>query len=159
MRKLVALVALLALAIAAATVANYPGAVDITWQGWEIETSVGVLAAALAILALAIWFSLWLIAAALRRVPARFRRNRRERRRRLGELALTQTMVALAAGDAPSALRQANRAETLLGTSPLALMLAAQAAQQEGDEAGARGGVDLALFGSPRTARFSVCAG
>ncbi|HWD59019.1 MAG TPA: heme biosynthesis HemY N-terminal domain-containing protein [Stellaceae bacterium] len=137
MRKLVALVALLALAIAAATVANYPGAVDITWQGWEIDTSVGVLAAALAILALAIWLLLSLVAATVR-LPRRFRRNRRERRRRLGELALTHTMVALAAGDAPAALRQANRAETLLGASPLTLMLSAHVAQQEGDEAGAR---------------------
>jgi len=137
MRKLAAFVALVVLAVAAATVADYPGAVDITWQGWEIDTSVGVLIAALAVLALALWVALALIAGAVR-LPRRFRRNRRERRRRLGELALTRGMIALAAGDGAAARRQANRTETLLGATPLALMLAAQAAQLDGDEDAAR---------------------
>ena len=137
MRKLAAFLALAVLAVAAATVANYPGAVDITWQGWEIDTSVGVLVAVLAVLALAIWLILSLFAAVFR-APRVFRRNRRERRRRLGELALTRGMIALAAGDGAAARRQADRAEALLGAPPLVLMLAAQAAQLGGDEAAAR---------------------
>jgi HemY protein len=137
MRRLAAIIALAVLAIAAATIADYPGAVDITWQGWEISTSVGVLAAALALLALVIWLLLWLIMAAIR-LPRTFRRNRRERRRRLGDLALTRGMIAVVAGDKAGAKRQAERAEWLLGPTPLALMLAAQTAQLNGDEAGAR---------------------
>jgi HemY protein len=137
MRRLAAIIALAVLAIAAATIADYPGAVDITWQGWAIDTSVGVLVAALALLTLLIWLLLSLIAAAIR-LPRNFRRNRRARRRQLGELALTRGMIAIAAGDSAVAKRQAERAEWLLGPTPLALMLAAQVAQRDGDEAGAR---------------------
>ena len=46
MRRILILAVLAAVVIAAATVADYPGSVDIVWQGWEIETSVGVLIAA-----------------------------------------------------------------------------------------------------------------
>jgi HemY protein len=137
MRRLAALIALAVLVVAAAAIADYPGAVDIIWQGWEIDTSVGVLIAAAALLALVLWLGLSLIVTAVR-LPGRFRRNRRERRRRLGELALTRGMIALAAGDGSSARRHANRAEVLLGATPLALMLAAQAAQLDGDEDAAR---------------------
>ena len=137
MRRLLVLAALAVLIVAAATIADYPGAVDIIWQGWEIDTSVGVLFAALALLALALWLLVTLIAAAIR-VPARFRRNRRERRRRRGELALTRGMIALAAGDRAAARLQANRAAALLGATPLVLMLAAQAAELDGDAAAAR---------------------
>ncbi len=137
MRRLLALVALAVLVVGAATVADYPGAVDIVWQGWEINTSVSVLVAAMAVLALVLWLLVTLIAGAIR-LPARFRRNRRERRRRRGELALTRGMIALAAGDRTAARLQANRAEALLGATPLALMLAAQAAEFDGDEAAAR---------------------
>jgi HemY protein len=137
MRRLVALAALVLLAVAAATVANQPGTVEITWRGWEIGTSVGVLIAALAVAAAALWL-LFFALAGLVRLPRRFRRNRAERRRRAGDAALTRGMIALAAGDAPGAQRYARRAETLLGTAPLTLLLAAQAAQLGGDEAEAR---------------------
>ena len=137
MRRIVALAALAVLVVVAATIADYPGSVDITWQGWQIDTSVGVLIAALAVLGLVLWLLVALVGAVIG-LPQRFRRNRRERRRRLGELALTRGMVALAAGDKAAARRQSQRAETLLGPTPLTLMLAAQAAQLDGDEAGAR---------------------
>jgi HemY protein len=137
MRRLAALIALGVLAVVAATVADYPGSVDITWQGWEIDTSVGVLVAALALLVLMLWALLALLAGAVR-VPGRFRRNRRERRRRFGELALTRSMIAIAAGDAGAARRHATRAETLLGATPLVLLLAGEAARLGGDEDTAR---------------------
>jgi HemY protein len=137
MRRLVALIALAVLGGGAATIADYPGTVDITWQGWEINTSVGILVAALAVLVLVLWALLALIAAAIR-LPRRFRRNRRERRLRLGELAVTRGMIAIAAGDAGTARRQADRAEALLGPTPLVLMLAGEAASLGGDDAAAR---------------------
>jgi HemY protein len=43
-------------------------------------------------------------------------------------------MVAVAAGDAPGASREAKRADRLLDAAPLTLLLSAQAAQLEGDE-------------------------
>jgi HemY protein len=138
LRRIFVLVALAAAVIAAATIADYPGSVDITWQGWEIDTSVGVLIAALAVVTLILWL-LFILVGGLIRLPARFRRNRRERRRRAGETALTRGMIALAAGDAAVARRHADRAEALLARSPLTLLLAAQAAQLAGDEAAAHG--------------------
>lgn len=137
MRRILALAVLVAVVIAAATIADYPGSVAITWQGWEIDTSVGVLIAVLAVAVLALWLLVGLIAK-LARLPARFRRNRRERRRRNGEIALTRGMIALAAGDADGARRYAGRAEALLARSPLTLLLGAQAAQLAGDGAAAR---------------------
>jgi HemY protein len=136
MRRLLALVLLVMLAVAAGTVANYPGTVDVTWQGWEITTSVGVLVAAAAIVAAVLWLA-FLLFGSLVRLPGRFRRNRRERRRRAGERALNRGMIALAAGDGVLALRHANRAQALIGATPMTLLLAAQAAQLEGDEAAA----------------------
>jgi HemY protein len=138
MRRLVAFALLIVLAVVAATVANQPGAVDITWQDWEVSsTSVGVLIAAVAVVAIVLWL-VFLLIGSLARVPGRFRRNRRDRLRRAGERAVTRGMIALAAGDATLAKRQAQRAQLLLGATPLTLMLLAQAAQFDGDDAAAR---------------------
>jgi HemY protein len=137
MRRLLVLIALAVLVIAAATIADYPGNVEITWQGWEIGSSVGVLVAAVAVVALVLW-ALFALLAGVVRLPRRFRRNRRERRRRAGEVAVTRGLIALAAGDAAAAQRHAGRAETLLARSPLTLLLSAQAAQLAGDDAAAR---------------------
>jgi HemY protein len=137
MRRLLAFLLLALLAVAAATIADHPGSVAITWRDWEIDTSVGVLIAALVVAAVALWL-LFVLIGGLFRLPRRFRRNRRERRRRAGELALTRGMVALAAGDAVLAQRYAGRAELLLGDTPPALMLGAQAAELGGDEGAAR---------------------
>src|SRR5207244_3592662 len=55
-----------------------------------------------------------------------------------GYRALTQGMVAVAAGDAEEAQRQARKADVLLAEPPLTLLLSAQAAQLGGDEDAAR---------------------
>ena len=75
MRRWIALAALVALAIAAAMVADHPGSVDIIWGDWEIATSVGVLAAAVALLAVLLWLLAATVAAVVR-LPRRYRRNR-----------------------------------------------------------------------------------
>jgi HemY protein len=64
--------------------------------------------------------------------------RRGERQRLKGYRALTQGMVAVAAGDAEEAKRQARIAHGLLSEPPLTLLLAAQAAQLSGDETAAR---------------------
>lgn len=117
--------------------ADHPGQVQIVWQGWQVATSVGVLLAAAVLAALA--------AAALFRVvslvlgsPRAFVRRRRDRRRRAGYRALTQGMVAVAAGDPREARRLARKADALLAEPPLTLLLSAQAAQLEGDETAAK---------------------
>ena len=136
-RFLIALVLLVAAIAAGAFFAATPGSVRIVWQGWRIDTSVGVLVGAAALLAFIV-AALALLVAALRRVPRNFRRRRADRRRRRGEAALTRGLVALAAGDAGEAQLHAGRATALLGHSPTVLLLAAEAAQRRGDEAAAQ---------------------
>jgi len=137
MRSLPALIVIAILVAVAVFVADQPGRVSILWQGWRIETSVAVLilgALAFAVAA-AITFGL------LRRLigaPRALLRARREGRRRDGYRALTQGMVAVAAGDAEEAQRYARKADILLAEPPLTLLLSAQAAQLKGDEDAAR---------------------
>lgn len=138
MRRLLIFVALAALVVAGAVwVADRPGQIAIVWQGWRVDTSVAVLllatAATALLFALALRFFGWLV-----RMPRRWRRWALERRRRRGYQALTQGMVAVAAGDPEEAGRQARRADVLLDEPPLTMLLSAQAAQLNGDEAAAR---------------------
>jgi HemY protein len=117
--------------------ADYPGQVEIVWRGWQVETSVGVLAAAVVLAGLAIALLYWLVSLILDS-PRAFLRHRRERRRRAGYRALTRGMVAVAAGDPQEAQRCARRADALLADPPLTLLLSAQAAQLGGDETAAK---------------------
>jgi HemY protein len=117
--------------------ADRPGQVEIVWQGWQVETSVGVLAAAAVLAGLAIALLYWLVSLIVDS-PRAFLRYRRERRRRAGYRALTRGMVAVAAGDPQEAQRCARRADALLADPPLTLLLSAQAAQLGGDEMAAK---------------------
>ncbi|MGD9617339.1 MAG: heme biosynthesis HemY N-terminal domain-containing protein [Alphaproteobacteria bacterium] len=137
MRILLALVLLTAAVAAGVYFADNPGEVEIAWQGWLIETSVGVLVALAALSAFAT-AALVLFLAGLRRTPAVLRRRREEGRRRAGEAALTRGLVALAAADAGEARRHAERARMLLGDTPVVLLLAAEAASRQGDSDTAR---------------------
>jgi HemY protein len=137
MRWLVALLLVTAAVAGTAFVADHPGRVEIVWQGWQVNTSVAVLVGAVALVVL-IGSLLVLLGAALRRMPRNLRRRRGERRRRTGEAALTRGVVALAAGQPAEAQLAARRATALLGDAPMALLVAAEAAAQQGDIAAAR---------------------
>jgi len=136
-RAVVGIVVVAVLVAAAVFFADHPGRVEILWQGWQVETSVAVLAAAaiLAALAAGLLFS---ILSAIVDAPRRLLRVRREWRRRTGYRALAQGMVAVAAGDPQEARRYAKRADLLLADPPLTLLLSAQAAQLDGDEGAAK---------------------
>jgi len=133
-----------------AWLADRPGAVTLVWQGWRIDTSVGFLAVCIAVTAVvvAVLYRVWL---ALVHVPANVRSFRSHRRRDKGYDALTRGMVAVAAGDAEEARRQARRADGLLDDPPLTMLLSAQAAQLSGDEAAA-GRYFAAMLDRPETA-------
>jgi HemY protein len=133
MRALSALVVIAALVAGAVFFADHPGRVAILWQDWQVETSVGVLAAAALLLALVVALLLRLFRL-IRKSPRALAHWRRERRRHAGYRALSQGMVAVAAGEADEALRCARRADALLADPPLTLLLSAQAAQLDGDE-------------------------
>ena len=136
-RVLLFLLVLAAVMAGVAWVASYPGEVTIVWQGWQIDASVGMLATAVVLVALAaaLLVRLW---TAFVTSPRRFGRWRRDRRQRAGYAALSAGLVAVAAGDAAGARREARRADRLLGAPPLTLLLSAQSAQLAGDEATAQ---------------------
>jgi HemY protein len=117
--------------------ADRPGNVTIVWQGWRIDTSVGVLMAGVLALTIAgvIVYRLW---RTITDAPRTLGRWRRESKRRRGYVALTQGLVAVAAGDPQEARRHARRADALLSDPPLTLLLTAQAAQLSGDEDAAK---------------------
>ncbi len=115
-----------------------PGQVALDWQGYRIESSFAVLLGVIIIIAAltALAYRGWLF---LRRAPGQVTGAWRNRRRTQGYRALTQGMVAVAAGDAGEAQRQSKRAESLLNEPPLTMLLSAQTAQLNGDERAAEG--------------------
>ena len=127
------LLLLAAFSLGAALLADNPGQMSMQWLGYKIETSVGILFAALFVFSflLASALRIWSF---LRRAPRRIDRARQDWRRQRGYKALTQGMVAVAAGDAIEARRLARKAEALLAEPPLTMLLSAQAAQLSGDE-------------------------
>ena len=137
MRGLLALILIAAVVAAAGFLAGHPGHVEIVWQGWQIDTSAAVLMAIFIVAVLLLW-GLIALTGGLLRAPRRWRRRRAIRRRRAGDAAVTRGLVALAAGDAMRAQREAARATELLRGAPVPLLLAAEAAQQQGDRDMAR---------------------
>ncbi|MBI3497070.1 MAG: heme biosynthesis protein HemY [Proteobacteria bacterium] len=136
LRPLLYLLEVALIAAAAIFLVEHPGHVRFDWQDWRIDTSLGVVALAVGLFAVALALTLrfwhWLMHA-----PGEWRRRRRERRRGRGYEALSRGMVAVAAGDPGEARRYARRADVLLHDPPLTLLLSAQAAQLEGDDAAA----------------------
>ncbi|ANC90596.1 heme biosynthesis protein HemY [Azospirillum humicireducens] len=127
-----------AVVIAAAIwLADRPGTVSVHWLGYAVEApfwvALLVTLAALGIAALG-----YRLIRGLIRTPQRIRRHSRARRRERGYRALTQGMVAIAAGDAPTARKMARKADGLLNEPPLTMLLSAQAAQLQGDERAAK---------------------
>ena len=117
--------------------ADHPGAVSVTWFEYRVDTSVGVVAAALVLLAalLLIGYRLW---RGIWGAPAVLWARRGQRRREAGFQALSMGMAAIAAGDAAEAKTLARRAENLLRDPALTRLLSAQAAALNGDTAAAQ---------------------
>jgi len=117
--------------------ADRPGAVSLDWQGWHVETSVGILALSVFVLVVvsAGLFAVWRW---LRRRPREWSVRRQLSRQEAGLRALSDGLVAIASGDADNARKHTRRAGTLLDHAPVTLLLEAQTAQIAGDEAAAR---------------------
>jgi HemY protein len=116
-----------------AVVANRPGDVSIEWLGRRIDAPMWFVLAAIGTL-LVVASLLWQLWRFIVRSPRQLAHQRQDRRRHRAYKALTQGMVAVAAGDASEAQRQSKLAGTLLNDPPLTLLLEAQAAQLGGDE-------------------------
>jgi HemY protein len=114
-------------------IAKQPGDVSMVWLGYHIDVAMWKVLVALIAVTVA-GALLWQFTRFILRSPGKLGQARRDRRRRKAYRALTQGMVAVAAGDAVEAQRQAKRAGDLLNDPPLTLLLEAQAAQLGGDE-------------------------
>jgi HemY protein len=117
-----------------------PGDILLTWEGYRIETSVGVGMASVFGLAIVL-ILLWTIIRTVFRLPSIVAVASRQRKRSKGYAALSRGMIAAGAGDVRLAGKAANEAARHLPDEPLALLLKAQAAQLAGD----RQGADLAF--------------
>lgn len=137
LRTLIYFIELAAVLVIAVWLAARPGHVAVDWQGWRIETSVGALTLTifLLVVGVALLYRAWRW---MRRQPHEIALYRRHQREANGYRALTDGLAAVAAGDAGSARKLARRAQRLLQDPPLTLLLSAQAAQLDGDEASAR---------------------
>jgi HemY protein len=134
MRRAIVFAVLAAVAVLAAYwLARHPGQVTIDWLGYRMEPPVGL--AVLAVLVFsAVMVLLYRVVRAVLGTPRRIGRALAANRRKRGYKALSQGMVAVAAGDAQEAARWARRADDLLEDPPITLLLSAQAAQLNGDE-------------------------
>jgi HemY protein len=136
-RLIVFLIAAVALSWLATWLVDHPGRVSLTWQGTHIETSFVVLLLAVAVIGILLVI-LFEILRVVRQAPSRWGRAHRRSRIDKGYAALSQGLVAAAAGDATAAKLLNRRAEKLLHQAPATLLLSAQTAQLEGDEGTAR---------------------
>jgi HemY protein len=120
------------IAYGVALIADRPGDVVISWQGWRIETSLLVLGAAVvaAVIVLSFVFGLirWIA-----RSPVALARLLRNRRGVRAYEAISHGLIAVGAGDVAAAQRFTAEVQRLAPGEPLALLLSAQAAQLAGD--------------------------
>jgi len=117
--------------------ADRPGDFSVDWLGWHVSMPIPMLLLAISLVVIvgALLYRAWRWMTA---VPGEIVSWRRESKREKGYRALTQGMVAVAAGDRGEAQQQARRADVLLNEPPLTMLLSAQAAQLNGDEDAAK---------------------
>lgn len=130
------------------------GSVSITWRGYLVETTPGVLALAAMGLAAVVMLVTTLVRFVFS-LPDRWRKWRRDISREDAYRALTQGLVAVAAGDAKRAEKMMQRAQAVLPDQPLARLLAAQTALLQGNRAAAQRAF-AALLDDPEGAFFGV---
>jgi HemY protein len=133
MIRIIAFLVIAALiALGAAWLADRPGQVVLTWQHWQISTSITV-ATVLFILAVLVAMAIWTAVRFVLRSPDLVSLFFRERRRAKGWRAITQGLIAVGTGNLAIASRSSLDAKKFAGENPLTHLLAAQAAQLSGD--------------------------
>src|SRR3954452_8346775 len=138
MVRIILFLVLIALAaFGAAWVAEQTGEVVLSSGGVRIVTTLPIFVLALGVVVVAA-VMLWAILRGLWRTPERLRKSRRERRHARGRHAITQGLLAIGHGDSSSARAHAQVARRHAAQDPLALLLEAQSAQLDGNQAGAQ---------------------
>ena len=122
------------LALAFAWLADQPGDLTLRWLGYEIQTSLMAAVITLAIAGLVLWIT-WSVLIWILDRPGALGNWFRSRRQQKGHDALSNGLIAVAAGDRDAAQSNARTATALLGNDPMARLLDAQAAQMRGDSA------------------------
>jgi HemY protein len=140
-RILVFFAVLAAIAFGLSWLADRPGDIVLTWQGYRIETSllVGLGIVLLSAIAIAI---VWTILRFIFRIPSLMALARKVRRRNKGYAALSRGILAAGAGDVRLARKSANEASRNLPEEPLSLLLRAQAAQLSQDRPAAEAAIN-----------------
>ena len=138
MVRIILFLLLIALGAAgAAWVAEQTGEVVLSWGGMRVVTTLPVFVLGLGIVVVAAMM-IWAILRGLWRTPERLRKSRREKRHARGRHAITQGLLAIGHGDSASARAHAEAARRHAAHDPLALLLEAQSAQLDGNQAGAQ---------------------
>jgi HemY protein len=134
--------------VAAAAVQGEPGRASVEWLGWRLDTTA-VAAAVLILVGGLLALVFWRIFAWILTAPRRAARARADDRRRQAQDLLARGFLAAAGGDGAEARRCAIRAADLSEDNPaLVRVLTAQAAEAQGDPAGARAAY-AAMLGFP----------
>jgi HemY protein len=153
-RVILFLAAILALATGLSWLADRPGNIAITWEGYDVTVSVfhavvvGAIALAVAALAWSLVRQLW-------NGPASVGDFMNRRRQARGLEALSSGMIAVGAGDRATATRYAIAARKSLPNEPLTHLLRAQAAQLSGDKATSRR-IFESMLSSPDTEQLGL---
>ena len=127
------LIAISCFGLVAAWLAENPGNVTIYWFDYRIDTSF----AALVLFALMVAVVVTVCYSLFRRfvlAPERFVQKRSLKYYSQGLSEITHSVAALAASDITTAEAHTRKAEKLLGSTPLILLLSAQIAKSRGDE-------------------------
>lgn len=136
-RVLIFFAILFALALGFARMADLPGTISVSWNGYVWEQTPVVAALVGGLLLVAFLAVVWIIRVVLKspQIAGRFFRQRRKDK---GYGALSQGLIALGTGNAKLARRHGLEADKLLGEEPAAKLLLAQTAQLAGKDAEAR---------------------
>ncbi|MTH99294.1 heme biosynthesis protein HemY [Roseibium sp. RKSG952] len=148
-RVLLFVALLFVLAMGFAWMADLPGVVSVSWDGYVWEQTPVVAAVVVVVLLVLFLLAVWLISTVLRspKIANRFFRRRRKDK---GYQALSHGLIALGTGNAKLARRYGLDAEKLLKGEPAAKLLIAQAAQLAGKEEEARSRFE-AMLEDPET--------
>ncbi|HUB63951.1 MAG TPA: heme biosynthesis HemY N-terminal domain-containing protein [Methylocella sp.] len=131
-RVLFFFVVLIILALAEGWLVDQPGQIMLTWQGYQIQTSVLVGVGFVLALVAAVVLG-WTILRYFLGLPPALSIAHRARRREKGYAAISRGIIAVGTGDARIASKAAAEAQRHLPEEPLALLLRAEAAQLTGD--------------------------
>lgn len=143
-RLLAILIGAALVAAGIAWIASQQGELLFTAGAYEIRTTAPVALALVVLFAALVGFSTRLVALVLSG-PGAIGAWFNERRMRRGHDAISRGLVAVAAGDIQGARHYVGRAKSILGAHPLSLLLVAQSAQLDGDEASQRAAYNAML--------------